>query len=189
MPTPATGPAFDEPEVVARAVAGDAAAFAVLVRRHERAVFSQIRAVLSPTGRTALVEDLAQETFLRAYRALGRYVADSRAKFSTWLLTIATRLALNELRRRTGVSVDFDALDAHPAPGGDPQHEVPLFGRGVEGAMMSLSPAMRAAFLLRELHGFEYAEIASALDVDLGTVKSRLSRARARLREVLGDEG
>jgi RNA polymerase sigma-70 factor (ECF subfamily) len=183
----ATDPRFDEATLVAAAANGEPAAFRALVRRYERAVFSQLRAVLLPSGRTSLVEDLAQETFLRAFRALPRYVGDGRAKFSTWLLTIATRLALNELRRRQGVLFDFDTMDAQPATEGDPRRDAPMIGRGIEAAVMSLSPPLRAAFLLRELHGFEYAEVATALDVDLGTVKSRLSRARARLREILGD--
>ncbi len=194
MPTPRDAHAppaaavAGEAAVLAAAIAGDAAAFRALVRRYERAVFSQIRGVLLASGRTGVVEDLAQETFLRAFRALPRYVADGRAKFSTWLLTIATRLALNELRRRPGVFFDNGALDARPATDGDPRNDAPLLGRGVEAAVMSLSPPLRAAFLLRELHGFEYTDIAEALEVDLGTVKSRLSRARARLREALGDD-
>lgn len=189
MPTArVTPPPPDEADLVAAAARGEPAAFRALVRRYERAVFSQLRCVLLPSGRTSLVEDLAQETFLRAFRALPRYIGDGRAKFSTWLLTIATRLALNELRRRQGVLFDFGTMDAQPATKGDPRRDAALLGRGIEAAVMSLSPPLRAAFLLRELHGFEYAEVATALDVDLGTVKSRLSRARARLREVLGDE-
>jgi RNA polymerase sigma-70 factor, ECF subfamily len=184
----ASAEAIDEPAVLAAAIRGEPAAFRALVRRYERAVFSQLRGVLLASGRTALVEDLAQETFLRAFRALPRYTSDGRAKFSTWLLTIATRLALNELRRRPGVSFDGDTMDLQPAVMGDPDHDASLVGRGVEAAVLSLSPPLRAAFLLRELHGFDYADIAEALDVDLGTVKSRLSRARARLREVLGGE-
>ena len=71
---------------------------------------------------------------------------------------------------------------------GHPGREAALVGRAIESAVQSLSPPLRAAFMLRELHGFEYGEIAEALGVDLGTVKSRLSRARARLREALGGE-
>src|SRR5689334_16017383 len=92
----------DESALVAAAVGGDRSACRTLVRRYERAVFAQLRGVLLPSGRATVVEDLAQETFLRAFRALPRYTSDGRAKFSTWLLTIATRLALNELRRRPG---------------------------------------------------------------------------------------
>jgi RNA polymerase sigma-70 factor, ECF subfamily len=178
----------DETELVAGARAGDRTACRALVRRYERAVFSQLRGVLLPSGRGGVVEDLAQETFLRAFRALPRYVSDGRAKFSTWLLTIATRLALNELRRRPGATLSMDAVEHWPADDGDPRLEAPLVGRAVESAVRSLSPPLRAAFMLRELHGFEYAEISEALGVDLGTVKSRLSRARARLREALGGE-
>jgi RNA polymerase sigma-70 factor (ECF subfamily) len=176
----------DESETVAAACAGDRGAARALVKRYERAVFGQLRGILVAAGRASVVEDLAQETFLRAFRALPRYTHDGRAKFSTWLLTIATRLALNELRRRPG-SISTDAIDAWPGDD-DPSEQAEVVGKGVQAAIESLSPPLRAAFLLRELHGFDYAEVAEALDVDLGTVKSRLSRARARLREVLGDE-
>lgn len=178
----------DESALVAAAVGGDRSACRTLVRRYERAVFAQLRGVLLPSGRATVVEDLAQETFLRAFRALPRYTSDGRAKFSTWLLTIATRLALNELRRRPGATLTIDTVEHWPAEDGDPSVEAPIVGRAIESAVQSLSPPLRAAFMLRELHGFEYGEIADALGVDLGTVKSRLSRARARLREALGGE-
>lgn len=191
MANPGSAPAApwprDESATVAAACAGDRTAARALVRRYERAVFSQIRGVLLPSGRTQIVEDLAQETFLRAFRALPRYTSDGRAKFSTWLLTIATRLALNELRRKPG-AISSDTIDAWPADA-DLDRDAAIVGQGVQAAVESLSPPFRAAFLLRELHGFDYADIAEALGIDIGTVKSRLSRARARLREVLGGEG
>jgi RNA polymerase sigma-70 factor, ECF subfamily len=178
----------DESALVAGACAGDRDACRTLVRRYERAVFSQLRGVLMPSGRAGVVEDLAQETFLRAFRALPRYTSDGRAKFSTWLLTIATRLALNELRRRPGATMTLDSVEHWATDDTDPSRDAPLVGRAIESAVQALSPPLRAAFMLRELHGFEYSEISEALGVDLGTVKSRLSRARARLREALGGE-
>jgi RNA polymerase sigma-70 factor (ECF subfamily) len=181
------GPKPDEVALVARATAGDAAACRTLVELHERAVFAQLRAILGPSGRGAAVEDLAQDTFLRAFRALPRYASDGRAKFSTWLVTIATRLALNELRRRAWVVQPVDTVADDFAGTQDPSKQSNMIGRGVAAAVESLSPPLRAAFLLREIHGLDYAEIADVLEIDLGTVKSRLSRARMRLREALGD--
>ena len=179
------GPKPDEVALVARATAGDAAACRTLVELHERAVFSQLRAILGPSGRGAAVEDLAQDTFLRAFRALPRYASDGRAKFSTWLVTIATRLALNEVRRRAWVVQPVDTVTDDFAGTHDPAKQSNMIGRGVAAAVESLSPPLRAAFLLREIHGLDYAEIAEVLEIDLGTVKSRLSRARLRLREAL----
>jgi len=177
-----------EAALVARATAGDPAACRALVERYERAVFAQLRGILGPSGKGALVEDLAQDTFLRAFRALPRYAADGRAKFSTWLVTIATRLALNELRRRAWVVQPVDTVADEFAGGHDPLRNSGMVGRGVADAVESLSPPLRAAFLLREIHGLEYGEIAEVLEIDLGTVKSRLARARTRLREALASE-
>lgn len=182
------GDRAQELALVEAARAGDPVAARGLVRRYERAVFAQLRGVLAPAGRGALVEDLAQETFLRAFRALPRYIGDGRAKFSTWLLTIATRLALNELRRRSGREAALDTVDEWISDGVDATARTGLIGRKVVTAVGRLSAPLRAAFLLREIQGFEYAEIAEALEVDLGTVKSRLSRARAQLRAEIGEE-
>jgi RNA polymerase sigma-70 factor (ECF subfamily) len=177
--------ADDERHTIARAQQGDEAACRAIVERHQRRVLSQLRGVLVPSGRGAVAEDLAQETFLRAFRALPRFMVDERTNLGAWLVTIATRVALNELRRRGPAQARLDSIvEAFPASS-RPDLEAPIFGRAVARALAELAPAYRAAFLLRELHGLDYAEIATALSIDLGTVKSRLSRARARLRELL----
>ena len=100
---------------------------------------------------------------------------------------IATRLALNELRRRAWVVQPVDTVIDDFADARDPTKQSQIVGRGVAAAIESLSPPLRAAFLLREIHGLDYAEIAEVLEIDLGTVKSRLNRARSRLREAIGD--
>lgn len=174
--------------LLAGARARDQAACRALVERFERPVFAQLRAMLAPRGRGAMVEDLAQETFVRAFRALDRFEG-SLARMRPWLVTIATRVALNELRRRAPVCEAFDDVsDVLPSPSGDPRVHSRVVGRGIEAAIASLPDTFRAAFLLRELHGLDYADIAATLDVDLGTVKSRLSRARARLRAALSEQ-
>jgi len=167
--------------LLARAQAGESAACRVLVEAHQSRVFAQLRGMLRPVGRAGVVEDLAQETLLRAFRSLSRFSGSSR-QFRAWLLTIATRLALNELRRR-GPCEELDTVAEHrEAPAGRGSQ---LIGRGLEAAVRDLPDAYRAAFLLRELHGLDYSEIADALDIDVGTVKSRLFRARSRLRSAL----
>jgi RNA polymerase sigma-70 factor, ECF subfamily len=176
-------------DTLARAQRGDRAACRDLVRRHERRVMGQLRAILVPAGRAAVVEDLAQETFLRAFRALPRFVGDGRARLSTWLATIATRVALNELRRRRPRAVELDTVAETLSSGRAQDRPDAAVDRAIEQAIADLPPAFRGAFLLRELHGLDYAEIAELCEVDLGTVKSRLSRARARLREALGARG
>jgi RNA polymerase sigma-70 factor (ECF subfamily) len=159
-----------------------------LVKAHQGAVFGQLRGMLNPVGRGAMVEDLAQETFLRAFRALPRFEGEV-SRLRPWLLTIATRLALNELQRRRVASTDVDTVCEHWAAGGhgDPDRQAHLVGRAVQRAIADLPDAFRAAFLLREVHGLDYAEIAAVLRIDVGTVKSRMSRARARLRSALAE--
>ena len=173
--------------VVLRAQQGDAAACRTLVRMHQRRVLGQLRAMLAPVGRGGLVEDLAQETFLRAFRALPRFRGDGRASLATWLVTIATRVALNELRRRPPHTECLDTVTESVRVGQAAVIERHASAQAIERAIADLSPAYRGAFLLRELHGLDYGEIAEVLEIDVGTVKSRLSRARAKLREALAE--
>jgi RNA polymerase sigma-70 factor, ECF subfamily len=173
--------------VILRAQQGDAAACRALVQTHQRRVLGQLRAMLAPAGRGGLVEDLAQETFLRAFRALPRFRGDGRASLATWLVTIATRVALNELRRRPPHTEYLDTITESVRTGEAAVVERHAFAQAIERAIADLPPAYRGAFLLRELHGLDYGEIAEVLEIDVGTVKSRLSRARAKLRQVLAE--
>jgi len=168
-----------------RAQRGEPAACTALVRCYERAVFAVVSRMLAPSGRRAAIEDVAQETFLRVFRALPSWDGRGPARLSTWILTIATRAALNELRRRPATgseALEDAAVTAAPSP-----VELRSLGRSIERAVGALGPEFRAAFILREFHELSYQEIARALDVDVGTVKSRLSRARAELRALLAE--
>jgi RNA polymerase sigma-70 factor (ECF subfamily) len=177
-----------ERRLVVRAQSGDAAAARALIVRHQRAVGSLLHRMLAGSGRGALVEDLAQETFLRAFAALRRFDPSGPARLSTWLLTIATRLALQAIARRRLPTEPLDeSAIASSWPREDETPDRVRLGQRIEMAIGELAPAHRAVFLLREYHGLEYVEIAQALAIDLGTVKSRLSRARAALRAALED--
>jgi RNA polymerase sigma-70 factor (ECF subfamily) len=145
-----------------RAIGGDDAASRALVAMYQVRVFGLVSRMLPGRGR-ATVEDLAQDTFLAVFRQLPTFQLGGPARLSTWILTIAARRAIDEL--------------------GKPRD----LARAIEAALAELSPELRAAFVLRELYGFDYAEIARALAIDLGTVKSRLSRARAALRVQLAE--
>ena len=162
-------------EAVARGNGRETRAF---VQEFERPVF----AVLSRTfpGQRELVEDLAQETFFRAFRALPRFDPDGRASLSTWLLTIASRLAIDEMRKRSR----RPTLEVVSDDVADRSHEDDAIA--VHQAIMSLTPESRLVVALRLVHGWSEREVAEALEIEPGTVKSRLSRARSRLREVLG---
>jgi RNA polymerase sigma-70 factor (ECF subfamily) len=153
------------------------------VERYQRPVFALLSRLMRADP--AACEDLAQETFLRFFRALPRFDAQGPARLSTWLLTIASRLAIDHLRRTPAPAL-IESIDAHsdslrsrgqPAP--------PGLASALRRAVEALPPDFRAAFLLREAHGLSHQEIAQALEVDVGTARSRLSRARAALRTAL----
>jgi len=162
---------------------GDPLAFRAFVVRYERLVFAILSRML---GRGPLVEDLAQETFIRAFRAFPRFDLDARARASTWLVTIATRLALSERRKeathKTFADDEIDAVD-HRAP--EARAEQRELGQAIEAAAAELSPEQRAVFILAELHGYPLAEIATMVEIPEATVKTRLFRARAKMRERL----
>lgn len=170
---------------LARARRGDRSAAGALIRIYERPVFALLSRMLIGSRHRALCEDLAQETFLRALRALPEFDPAGRAKLSTWLLTIAARLAINEMRRKEFPLDTRALLEEAPAPAGINPSERRELAAAIERAIGELPPVYRAAFLLREVHELAYEEIATALEIDLGTVRSRLARARARLQEAL----
>lgn len=173
-----------------RAQGGDREAFRVLVDTYKRRVFALLSRLLFPHGRQTLVEDLAQETFLRAYRSLESFGRDGQLRLSAWLLTIAARLALNEIKRKSHSGTEpLEAIAqtaASPATA-DESAERARWRQALKVAVADLAPEYRAAFLLREVHGFGYEEIATALAIELGTVKSRIARAREQLRAALSE--
>jgi RNA polymerase sigma-70 factor (ECF subfamily) len=185
-PVTATPPAELDELTLARAQRGDARARRELVRRYQRPVFALLARMLHGRNGPQPVEDLAQETFLKVFRALPGFDRQGAARLSTWILTIATNLAIDELRRRR---LPTDPLVPADEPAGttttDADAERRRLADVLRRAIDDLQPEYRAAFLLREYHEFEYTEIASNLQIDLGTVKSRLSRARAALRRAL----
>lgn len=162
---------------------GDRMAFRAFVVRYERMVFALLSRM---TGRGSHVEDLAQEVFLRAFRALPNFDPEGAAKVSTWLLTIATRLALDAKKRRTIPTVDLDAgADVAHGPTPEAHARTRELGRAIERAANALPDDQRAAFVLAEFHGMGSKEIAGVLDIPEATAKTRLFRARERMRESL----
>jgi RNA polymerase sigma-70 factor (ECF subfamily) len=173
---------------LARARRGESSALSALVRHYQRQVYALVARLL--VGRRAeALDDVAQESFIRVCRGLPRFAPDGRARLSTWILTVTTRTCLNALRdsRRAEALAPPDAPDAR---GDDPEQTAAERERRrrVEAAMAALPEDMRAVLVLRAYHDFDYDEIAAALRVEIGTVKSRLGRARLALREALADE-
>jgi RNA polymerase sigma-70 factor (ECF subfamily) len=162
--------------LLVRCRAQDPTAFQAFVVRYERLVFAVLSHML---GRGPHIEDVAQEAFLRSYMAFPRFDLD-RGSPSRWLLTIATRLALNERKRR----------GAPPPPSPEPVDRATPeterarreLGRAIERAIAQLPDEQNAVFVLAELHDRTLAEIAAVLGIPENTVKTRLFRAREHLR-------
>ena len=171
---------------LSRAQRGEEPAWRALVERYQRPVFALLSRMLSPVARRDLVEDLAQDTFVRAFRALPGFDRAAAGRLSSWLLTIATRLALDTLRQRRAPHEALRAAHVQVAATTRPDRR--LLAEILTRAVERLSPDHRAVILLREVHGLDYEEIAGALAISVGTVRSRLSRARAELRAALGED-
>jgi RNA polymerase sigma-70 factor (ECF subfamily) len=185
MPAAATArtlPALDE-LTLRRAQKGDERAWRDLIAAFERPVHGLIWRLLAGRARHR-AEDLTQETFVRVLRALPTFDPAGPASLSTWMLTIATRLTLNELRRPETQEINSEPLAEERT---DAASERQRLGAAIARGVASLPDAQRAVFVLREYHDLDYQDIADVLELDLGTVKSRLARARSALREQLGD--
>ena len=175
--------------LVDEAITGSADAFETLVRRYQTRVVNYAAAMVRDTGEA---EDVAQETFIRAYRSLRRFRGES--SFKTWLYTIATntaRTALDQRRRRERVadqSLDDDAqtVTAGSVPSALPDAETTLMTRdAIDRALATLSDDLRVAVVLRDVEGLDYKEIATVTGAPIGTVESRIFRARQQLRTLL----
>ena len=163
---------------------GDPRAFEELVIAYQHRVFG---VALRMLGSRAEAEEAAQEVFLRAHRAIADFRGD--AKLSTWLYAIASRLCMNRLasgeRRllREGEETLARIPSGHPSPADELERSER--DAALHRAIAELSDERRMVVVLRDLEGLSYEEIASALDLELGTVRSRLHRARMDLKEKL----
>ena len=170
----------DDLPTIQRVLDGDIAAFRRLVERYQRPLFSMIGNLLHDRNDC---DDLAQETFLAAYQHLRSY--DPRAGgFSTWLLTIARNKCLNRLKKQTPLAMETppEPIDARqPA---DDLAETEFFAC-LDRALDSLPFEQKIAFVLSEIEGLPHEEICRIEGAPLGTVKSRLSRAKEKLRSLL----
>ncbi len=179
--------------LVARHLAGDARAFSEIVQRYQQRLLNFIYRMVGDRERS---EDLVQEAFIRVYRHLHRF--DPSKKFTTWVYTIASNLAKNELRNRSRSPLvyyqsarstrdedqrplEFEDSRSRPDDMYANRHLKDL----VDSTVARLTPHHRTVFVLRELEGRSYEEIAEMTHCNLGTVKSRLNRARASFAEMI----
>ena len=182
-------------KLVQRAQRGDLRAFDLLVLKYQGRISALVSRYISDPGE---VEDVAQEAFIKAYRALERFRGDSA--FYTWLYRIAANAAKNHLvakgrRPRSDASIeDAEAFDEFGLSSDSGSPEAIAMGDElvsvVEAAMQALTEELRAALTLRELEGLSYDAIAEVLGCPVGTVRSRIFRAREaideRVREQIG---
>ena len=182
-----------EQELVQAARKGDESAFEELVRQYEKRIY---RLALRMCNNSDDAFEIAQEAFLSAWRGLKFFRGDS--SFATWLYRLASNAAVDFLRREKrqsgGERISLDDEENYtepPDPGPSPQqHAEQGELRQVLGqALETLSPEHRQVLLLRELQGLSYEEISDALELDLGTVKSRIARAREKMRKYLLQTG
>lgn len=172
----------DEKELLAAAKSGDTAAFGKLVERYQRRVYTVIYRFVRNHHQA---DDLAQEAFIRAFNAIGRF--DLRYPFSPWMYRIAINLTLNHLKKRKLKMVDADVDLKSSGDNPVSAMEKAQTRKKVHKAIARLPIKLRQVLVLRVYEDWPYARIAEVLEIPVGTVMSRLSRARETLRKELGE--
>ena len=177
-------------DLVARFKSGDKSAFEEIVLSYQDRIFNLCVHML---GDKHEAQDAAQDTFVKAYQNLEKFQMNS--SISTWLYRIAVNTCIDYKRRpffeslfrRSGT--DEEGIIEHPShlPSPEKEYESKQILSALEKALRKLSPKLRAAIVLKEMEGLSYAEIADTLDISIGTVKSRISRARDELKILLKD--
>ncbi|MGE5391139.1 MAG: RNA polymerase sigma factor [Deltaproteobacteria bacterium] len=185
-----------EEQLLKKSLSGDTRAFEELVAQYQGKVYALAFRYM---GNEEDASDMAQEALLKAYRSLRLFKGNS--SFGTWLYRITTNVCLDELRRRkrriTPLSLDeplamqdgeeVDKEIPDQSPGADILYEQKEFSDYIQVLLDELKPEHKTAIVLRDVMELSYEEIAQTLDCSLGTVKSRISRARDMLRKKLGD--
>ncbi len=178
-------------QLISRFQNGDVSSFDILVRRYQNPLFNYVSRFV---GDATEAEDIVQETFYRLYR--NKHYYKEIAKFSTWIYTIAGNLARTELRRKKkrkffsinffmSTDKDYDIPDPTSSP--EEKLDAVVTDEIIQKAIKKLAPKFKEVILLRDVQGFSYDEIAEIVNVPLGTIKSRVNRARLKLQEDLSD--
>jgi RNA polymerase sigma-70 factor (ECF subfamily) len=176
-------------QIVERVCAGEQHLFELLMRRHNPQVYRAARSIVRDDGEA---EDVMQDAYVRAYEHLGEF--EGRSRFSTWV----TRIAVHEALARARRSKRYDSFDAAeegpsmpsaPAPNPEQQTSDKEMRRLLEQAVGALPEEFRSVFVLRAVQGMNGAEVADCLGLEEATVKTRLFRARGRLRDLLEAAG
>ena len=182
---------MNEKELLARLQARDEPAFEELIRLYEKKIYALC---VRMCGNAEDAEETAQDAFLALWRGIDRFRQESA--LSTWIYRLASYACIDLMRRRRksegGISLDDEALfldAADPAPQPPQALEQREAQRLLQEGLMSLPAEYRSILLLREVEGLSYSEISETLELELGTVKSRISRGRTLLRNLLSVSG
>ena len=178
----------DEIKLITRFKNGDASAFEEILLAHQDRIYNLCRHML---GNAHDAEDAAQDTFLKAYQALPKFQPD--ASLYTWLYRIATNVCIDRRRKPVFESL-FGGSDegeqlvhdhASDAPSPEKLYQSKQLGQALQESLDRLSPKLRAIIVLKEIEELSYEEIADVLDISMGTVKSRIARAREELQKYM----
>ncbi|UCC51824.1 MAG: sigma-70 family RNA polymerase sigma factor [Anaerolineaceae bacterium] len=180
---------MDEVALIQEAKKGDVNAYNRLVLHYQQAAYNVAYRIM---GEPQAAEDATQEAFISAYKALNRFRGGS---FKSWLMRITTNACYDELRRRKRrpqssldqLTQDNESFSFLRSPGAGPEEQQQILElmQAVEHCLQTLPDDQRITAVLRDVEGYDYKEIAEITRVSLGTVKSRMSRARTKLRECL----
>ncbi|HSD31432.1 MAG TPA: sigma-70 family RNA polymerase sigma factor [Gemmatimonadales bacterium] len=173
---------MDESELISRVRAGEPAAERAMYDAHVDRVY---RLAFRLAGDDDLARDFTQETFIRAFERIGTFRGESR--LSTWLHAIATTVSLNGLRKVKRFRTRETALEAADGVAGGVRSAEPDLKTRLRHAIDALPDKYRTVVVMHDMEGYTHEEIAAALDMEVGTSKAQLSRARAKLRESLAD--
>lgn len=180
---------MEDRDLIERVKSGESECFAELVLRYERPVFQSVFVFL---GNRQEAEDVTQDVFVTAFRKIASF--EYRASFLTWLRRIAFNQCVDarrksKSRRTTSVDFEYEPQEVSEVPSPDSVAQGKELVDRVRGAIDSLGEEQRSIILLRDIDGLDYSEIAGLLDIPVGTVRSRLHRARCELREVMEKRG
>lgn len=183
---------LDERRLIRKAKAGDQQAFGALLSKHEMRMYNIAYRMM---GNSEDAMDMVQEAMIKVYRSLGRF--EGSAQLGTWLYRVTTNTCLDELRRRKlrqTVSLDERMEKGAPSPPdhifAKPEEAVEQMekNQALRAAIKKLTPEHQAAIVLRDMQGMTYQQAAKIMDCPIGTMKSRVNRARAALREELKNQ-
>ncbi len=187
---PENVPDDTDQDLIRRTLQGDRGSYGVLMGRYQRGLYLMIRGMVRNHDDA---NDLVQEAFFRAYKYLDRFQLER--PFRPWLYRIGANLALHHIRHRKKAhwlsledenpDTGLRLMDAIADPGSEDAVREPVETRALAEAIEKVPPGFRAVLVLRAVEGLHYEEIAAVLGIPLGTVMSRLSRARSALREIL----